>query len=99
MPDTQHPPRETPVSGHDYLAVQASPEFQALRKKFRGFVFPMTAFFLVWYFLYVLLSMFAHGLHGHQGGRTRHHGRPALRPRPVRDDVRDHLHLRPLGQP
>lgn len=42
-----------------YMAVQATPEFQALRKKFRGFVFPMTAFFLAWYFLYVLLSIFA----------------------------------------
>ena len=44
-----------------YMAVQATPEFQALRKKFRGFVFPMTAFFLAWYFLYVFLSIFAQG--------------------------------------
>ena len=29
-----------------YLALQSTSEFQALRKKFRGFVFPMTAFFL-----------------------------------------------------
>ena len=42
-----------------YRAVQASEDFQTLRKKFRGFVFPMTAFFLAWYFLYVLLSIFA----------------------------------------
>jgi len=42
-----------------YLALQSSPEFQELRKKFRGFVFPTTAFFLAWYFLYVLLSIFA----------------------------------------
>ena len=48
-----HPP------GAEYLAIQASPEFQDLRKKFRGFVFPMTAFFLAWYFLYVFLSIFA----------------------------------------
>jgi len=44
-----------------YQAIQASEEFQTLRKKFRGFVFPMTAFFLAWYFLYVLLSIFAPG--------------------------------------
>ena len=42
-----------------YLALQSTSEFQALRKKFRGFVFPMTAFFLAWYFVYVLLSIFA----------------------------------------
>lgn len=47
-----------------YLALQSTPEFQALRKKFRGFVFPMTGFFLAWYFLYVLLSIFAPGFMG-----------------------------------
>jgi len=30
-----------------------------MRRKFRGFVFPMTAFFLIWYFLYVVLAAFA----------------------------------------
>ena len=38
---------------------QASPEFQDLKKKFRGFAFPLTAAFLVWYFLYVILTAFA----------------------------------------
>ena len=47
-----------------YLALQSTPEFQELRRKFRGFVFPMTAFFLVWYFVYVLLSIFAPGFMG-----------------------------------
>ncbi len=47
-----------------YLALQSSPEFQELRRKFRGFVFPTTAFFLAWYFLYVLLSIFAPGFMG-----------------------------------
>ncbi len=47
-----------------YLALQSTDEFQALRKKFRGFVFPMTGFFLAWYFLYVLLSIFAPGFMG-----------------------------------
>lgn len=41
------------------VALQNSAEFAALRSKFRRFVFPMTAFFLVWYFLYVLLSVYA----------------------------------------
>ncbi|BBY84599.1 membrane protein [Mycolicibacterium murale] len=40
--------------------MQASPEFQELRSRLRRFVFPMTAFFLVWYGLYVLLGAFAH---------------------------------------
>jgi len=51
-----------------YLELQSTSEFQALRKKFRGFVFPMTAFFLAWYFLYVLLSIFAPGFMGQRVG-------------------------------
>lgn len=44
----------------DYQRVQRSPEFQDLRRRFRRFVFPMTALFLVWYFVYVLLANYAH---------------------------------------
>ena len=40
--------------------MQNSDEFQALKRRFRRFVFPMTAFFLAWYFLYVLLADYAH---------------------------------------
>jgi uncharacterized membrane protein (DUF485 family) len=36
-----------------------SAEFQQLRRIFRSFIFPMTALFLVWYFMYVLLAAFA----------------------------------------
>ncbi|MFM6851531.1 MAG: DUF485 domain-containing protein, partial [Terrabacter sp.] len=39
--------------------MQNSEEFAQLRTKFRKFVFPLTALFLAWYFLYVLLSVFA----------------------------------------
>lgn len=39
--------------------MQSSPEFQELRSKFRSFVFPMTIAFLVWYFLYVILAIYA----------------------------------------
>jgi uncharacterized membrane protein (DUF485 family) len=60
MPQTDYPPRETPVSGQEFLAVQASPEFQELRNRLRRFVFPMSALFLIWYFAYVLLGAFAH---------------------------------------
>jgi len=49
-------------SGHiaRSLEVQASPDFQHLRRTFRRWVFPMTGAFLAWYFLYVLLSTYAH---------------------------------------
>ena len=57
-PDVE--PREVVPSGSQYLAVQASPEFQDLRRTLRRFVFPMTAFFLIWYASYVLLGAFAH---------------------------------------
>lgn len=44
----------------DYQRVQRSQEFQDLRRRFRNFVFPMTAFFLLWYFLYAILAAYAH---------------------------------------
>ncbi|MGW5189123.1 DUF485 domain-containing protein [Kribbella sp. NPDC004138] len=43
-----------------YRDVQLSPDFSELRRRFRRFVFPMTALFLVWYFVYVLLADYAH---------------------------------------
>jgi uncharacterized membrane protein (DUF485 family) len=51
------PTEETPEDR--YLAMQRSPEFGNLRKSFRGFVFPMTVAFFVWYALYVILSAYA----------------------------------------
>ena len=47
------------TGGTPYEEVQASEEFSQLRATFRRFVFPVTAGFLVWYFLYVLLSAYA----------------------------------------
>jgi len=45
---------------HDpFVDLQGSEEFAELRSRFRRFVFPMTALFLAWYFLYVLLSVYA----------------------------------------
>ena len=46
------------------VAMQNSAEFNELRTKFRKFVFPLTALFLAWYFLYVLLSTYAPGFMG-----------------------------------
>ncbi|HMZ15572.1 MAG TPA: DUF485 domain-containing protein [Mycobacterium sp.] len=59
MSSSDLPPESTP-SGAQYLAVQASPEFQELRSRLRRFVFPTTVFFLLWYAGYVLLGAFAH---------------------------------------
>ncbi|MCW2614567.1 MAG: rane protein [Frankiales bacterium] len=42
-----------------YLAVQESPEFQELRRRYRGWVIPVAAAALVWYFLYVALAAYA----------------------------------------
>ena len=42
-----------------YVAVAQSPEFDNLRRSLRRFVFPMTAAFLLWYALYVILSAYA----------------------------------------
>jgi uncharacterized membrane protein (DUF485 family) len=49
-----------------YQHVQELPEFVALRKRFRNFVFPMTGLFLVWYFLYVLMSTYAPDFMSHK---------------------------------
>ena len=46
------------------LATQASDEFGELRRTIRRFIFPMTAAFLVWYLLYVVLSAYARDFMG-----------------------------------
>ena len=57
MSTTDSPAAHT---AQQFLDMQASPEFQELRTRLRRFVFPMTAFFLIWYATYVLLGAFAH---------------------------------------
>ena len=52
-------PSATPSA---YQEVQASSEFASLRKRWRGFIFTMSAVFLGWFLVYVLLSDFAHGV-------------------------------------
>jgi uncharacterized membrane protein (DUF485 family) len=49
----------TPSGGVDYIAVEESAPFQELKRRQRRFVFPFAVAFLVWYFVYVLLSSFA----------------------------------------
>jgi uncharacterized membrane protein (DUF485 family) len=57
VPTLASPPAPT---AQQFLDTQASPEFQELRSRLRRFVFPMTAFFVLWYALYVVLGAFAH---------------------------------------
>lgn len=53
------PGSERDLRAEIYLRVQAGPEFQEIRRRYRGFVFPVSLAFLVWYLLYVLASTFA----------------------------------------
>ncbi|GAC83718.1 DUF485 domain-containing protein [Gordonia paraffinivorans] len=64
MEDTvsTNPTVAAPVpTGEQFVEMQHSPQFQELKSRLRRFVFPMTAFFLVWYAVYVLLGAFADG--------------------------------------
>jgi uncharacterized membrane protein (DUF485 family) len=62
-----HPPQHGSPADSAVTADQApaerieqTAEFRRLRSTFRGFAFPVTVGFLLWYFLYVLLSSYAH---------------------------------------
>jgi uncharacterized membrane protein (DUF485 family) len=43
----------------DWVAAERSPEFQELIRKKRSFVVPATAFFLIWYFGFIILAGYA----------------------------------------
>lgn len=58
QPSAHMEPRGT-IPTEEFQRVQNSPEFAHLKKVFRGFAFPMTAAFFIWYALYVLLSTLA----------------------------------------
>ncbi|RGC68742.1 hypothetical protein C5N14_12155 [Micromonospora sp. MW-13] len=64
-PDAPSPAAPETASAADrYLAVQRSDEFAGLRRALRGFVFPMTVAFFLWYALYVILSAYARDFMG-----------------------------------
>lgn len=44
-----------------WIETQRSPDFRTLRQRLRKFVFPVSAIFLAWYLIYVLLADYAHG--------------------------------------
>jgi uncharacterized membrane protein (DUF485 family) len=52
------------VDSSVYERMQVSQDFQDLRRRFRAWVFPMTAAFLGWYLLYVVLSAWARDFMG-----------------------------------
>jgi uncharacterized membrane protein (DUF485 family) len=52
-------PSPAPTGEPDFAAIHDSPEFAALRRRFRLFVFPVAALFFLWYLTYVLLAAFA----------------------------------------
>ena len=52
------------ISEASYAEVARSEEFGRLRKTFRGFVFPVTIAFFLWYALYVFLSAYARDFMG-----------------------------------
>lgn len=54
----------TSDKGTVYEQVQQSTDFQELRRRFRNFAFPMTAAFLAWYLLYVVMSGWARDFMG-----------------------------------
>ncbi|GAA2334066.1 DUF485 domain-containing protein [Saccharopolyspora halophila] len=49
------------INAETWAAAQSSPEFASLRRKLRNFIFPVSALFLAWYLVYVLLADYAHG--------------------------------------
>ncbi|TDC82006.1 DUF485 domain-containing protein [Micromonospora sp. KC606] len=62
---TDTPPSAPAESAAErYLAVQRSDDFAGLRRALRGFVFPMTVAFFLWYALYVILSAYARDFMG-----------------------------------
>lgn len=44
--------------GPDFRVIHNSPEFRRMKRRFRLFVFPMSALFLAWYMTFVLLAAY-----------------------------------------
>ena len=63
MADTSRAGAHEQADRHDpvYDRLQATPEFQELKKRYLGFVVPATVAFLAWYLLYVVMSNWATG--------------------------------------
>ena len=55
-----------PNEHQSYDRLSTTPEFAELRRRYAAFVVPATLVFIVWYFLYVVLSNWAPGFMGTQ---------------------------------
>jgi uncharacterized membrane protein (DUF485 family) len=55
---------QDPRKHHSYDQLKATPEFAELRRRYTAFVLPATLVFIIWYFLYVVLSNWAPGFMG-----------------------------------
>ena len=55
------PAQSTRRSGSGYEAVHASRDFWTIRRRAHSFVVPACVMFLAWYFLFVILAVFAPG--------------------------------------
>ena len=55
-----------PREHQSYDVLRATPEFAELRRRYAAFVVPATLVFILWYFLYVVLSNWAPGFMGTQ---------------------------------
>jgi uncharacterized membrane protein (DUF485 family) len=62
----QPSPAPAPPGAPDFTAIRNSREFAALRRRFRRFVFPLSALFFLWYFTYVLLAAYAPDIMSHR---------------------------------
>lgn len=63
-PDADEAPAAEPITSEDFIRMHGDPRFHRLKRSLYVFVFPMTAAFLCWYVLYVLLSGFARDFMG-----------------------------------
>jgi uncharacterized membrane protein (DUF485 family) len=57
---TAAPPAERGKAG-GYEAVRVSRDFSTIRRRFRSFVGPACTLFILWYFLFVIIAVFAPG--------------------------------------
>lgn len=64
MSATEQSPRGSapPLGATPYEQMQRSPEFTALRGRWRRYIFTMSGLFLAWFLVYVLLAAFAPGV-------------------------------------
>ena len=66
MVDTESDVPKPTAFEQRYIDVERSPEFQDLRRRYRGFVLPVTGLSVLWYFLYVGLAAYATDFMGTQ---------------------------------